>query len=100
MVSEGLALDAAENENNKDHANNKTGHNHPANPSPKGGHLYALPGVSFAALETYNVIRSAASCISTAPHINRFSTVQALSNRCFHDTLPADESAQRFAACV
>jgi hypothetical protein len=59
------------------------------------GQLYALSRVSFSALETYDVIRSAARCISTAPHINKFSTVQALSNGCFHDYLSADVSAQR-----
>ena len=46
-----------------------------------------MSGVSFIALETYNVIRSAASDISTTPHINHFSTIQALSNRYFHDYL-------------
>ena len=59
--------------------------------------MYALSGVSFAALETYNVISSAASYISTTPHFNHFSTGQALSNRCFHDYLSADLSAQWFA---
>jgi len=88
-----LALVATENENNKEHTNDKTDHKYPANPSPEGGQLYALSGVSLDALETYNVISSATTYISTTPHFNRFSTGQALSNRCFHDYLSADVSA-------
>jgi hypothetical protein len=55
--------------------------------------MYALSGVTFVALETYNVISSAAINIATTPHFNHFSTNQALSNRCFHDYLSADVSA-------
>src|SRR5215211_1143243 len=61
--------------------------------------MYALSGVSFVALETYNVVSSAASYLSTPPHVNHFSTNQALSNRYFHGYLSADVSAQRLALC-
>ena len=89
-----LALVAAENKNNKERTKNATNHKYPANnPAPYGGQMDALSGVSFVALETYNVISSATSCFSTTPHLNRFSTDQALSNRCFHGYLSADVSA-------
>ena len=87
------ALDATENKNNKECTNDKTSHKYPAYPSPQAGQLYALLGVSCAALETYNVICSAATHISTTPHINHFSTRQALSNGYFHGYLPAGEHA-------
>jgi len=82
---------AAENEKKKERSNHQTSHKYPANnPSPYGTQLYAFSGVSLAALETYNVISSAASNIFTTPHINHFSTIRALSNRYFHDYLSAD----------
>ncbi len=84
-----LALVAAEKESNKARTDNQTRHKYAANPSPCSGRLYALSGVSLVALETYNVIRSAARGLATTPHINHFSTGQALSNRDFHDYLSA-----------
>ena len=68
-----LLLVTAKNENNKERTNHKTSHKYPANPVPQGGHFYTISRVFLAALETYNVIRSAASCIATAPHLNHFS---------------------------
>jgi hypothetical protein len=58
--------------------------------------MHALSGVSFVALETYNVISSPAGNIPTTPHFNRFTTGHALSTRYFHDHLSADVSTQRF----
>jgi hypothetical protein len=62
--------------------------------------MYAWWGFSFVALETYNVVSSAASSISTTPHVNRFSTNQALSNGYFHDYLSVDVFAQRQASAA
>jgi hypothetical protein len=90
---ERLALVATEKENNKERANDKASHKYPTNRLPEGGQRYALFGVSFIALETHNVIRPAARCISTTPHLNHFSTGRALSNRYFHDYLSADVCA-------
>jgi hypothetical protein len=94
-----LALVTADYEKNKERTNRKTSQQYPANPSPHGARLSALSGVSCVAPETYNVIRSAASCFSTTPNLNHFSTGRAFSSRYFHDYLSADVSAQRPAAC-
>jgi hypothetical protein len=88
-------LVTAEHENNKDHTHHKTSRQYPANQSPYGGRLKVLSGVSCAALETDNVIRSAASCFSTTPHWNHFSTGRAFSRRYFHDYLSTDICVQR-----
>ena len=87
----------AKKEKNKKRTKNKASHQYPGDPLPNGDQRYTLLGVPLAALETYNVIRSAASCIATTPYLNRFSTRQALSNGYFHNNLSADV---RLTVCV
>jgi hypothetical protein len=84
-------LVSAEHENYKERTHHKTGQQYPAKPSPYGGRLWVLSGVSCAALETNNVIRSAAGCFSTTPHWNYFSTGRAFSSKDFHDYLSTDK---------
>jgi len=93
-VNKWLVLVTAEHENNKERTHHNASHQYPANPSPYGGRVWALSGVSCAALETDNVIRSTASCFSTTPHWNHFSTGRAFSSKYFHDYLSTDICAQ------
>ena len=94
-VNKWLVLVTPEHENNKERTHHNASHQYPANPSPYDGRVWALSGGSSAALETDNVICSTASCFSTTPHWDHFSTGRAFSSKYFHDYLSTDMCAQR-----